>query len=103
MLVVGSPAGYVSVNLVPGRPKYSMVCVGQMIISSFVAVDVTGPSVGGGGASVVVVSVGVSGSVVYPQLPSLLWTGSQTSEVPDVQMHELGPCGSCLYALLDGS
>jgi hypothetical protein len=42
-----------------------MVCVGQMIISSFV-VDVTGPSVGAGCASVVAVSVGVgvAGSVV---------------------------------------
>lgn len=43
-----------------------MVCVGQMIISSFVVVDVTGPSVGAGCASVVAVSVGVgvAGSVV---------------------------------------
>lgn len=77
-----------------------MVCVGQMIISSFVVVDVTGPSVGGGCASVSV-GVGVSGSVVYPHLPSLLWTGTIISVVPDVQMHEVGPCGSCLYALLE--
>lgn len=61
-----------------------------MMSSSFVVVDVTGPSVGGGWSSVVAVSVGV-GSVLYPHPPYLLWVGSQVSVAPAVQMHELGP------------
>lgn len=77
------------------------VCVDQMINSSFVVVDVTGPSVFAGASSVVffLVVVVLSGNLLYPHSPSLLCVGSMVSVVPDVQMHEVGPSGSWLHVI----